>query len=129
MIVWGVTSTAGEINFLQNPLLIAGVVFFGSGFCTVFSVSVHQQVCKNETTTVRNNTTPSSPSSLGQDSPVFEVQVDDPPNYNDCFVINASTSGTTFPSPELMETLKGINDLPSYQDLFGNKEEGPSSKS
>ena len=129
MIVWGVTSTAGVVDLAESPLLIAGIVFFGSGFFTVFIVSVHQQACKGEAREVHNNNMPSTPSTLGHDSPVFEIQVDEPPSYNDCFVIDVSTTGTTFPSPELMQTLKKINDLPSYQDLFGNKGEGSSSKS
>lgn len=126
MIVWGVTSSSGNIVFERNPLMIAGVSFFASGFVTIFALSIIQQMSRSRSQLTRHATSRSE-TSRDRNSSSFEVAIEEPPNYRDCFVIDASPQ-TTFPSPELLRTLKGINDLPSYQDLFGTKEQGTSSK-
>lgn len=123
MIVWGVTSASGNIVFERNPLLIAGVAFFGSGCLAIVALSAIQRMSRGRDQQVIGATRRSA--MRGHDSPAFEV--DEPPNYRDCFILDA-TPQTAFPSPELLQTLKGINDLPSYQDLFGTKEQGPSNK-
>lgn len=125
LIVWAATSTFGGQDIDQNPLLLAGISLFGFGFLLVFIISILQQCTRshsrpNITSTGTASRSASSP--VGHDSPVFHVEVDEPPNYNQCFFVDTTaSSNTTFPSPHVLEALKDISHLPTYQDLFGNQ--------